>query len=39
MWALVESGSVTKIYTRPKSLTIGEVNYPRNIFMLGVLQS
>jgi len=34
MWALVESGSVTKIYTRPKSLTIGEVNYPRNIFML-----
>ena len=34
MWALVESGSVTKIYTRPKGLTIGEVNYPSNIFML-----
>ncbi len=34
MWALVESGSVTKIYTRPKSLTIGDVNYPSNIFML-----
>ena len=34
MWALVESGSVSKIYTRPKSLTIGDVNYPSNIFML-----
>ena len=34
MWALVESGSVTKIYTRPKSLTIGDVKYPSNIFML-----
>ena len=32
MWALVESGSVTKIYTRPKSLTLGDVNYPSNIF-------
>ncbi len=34
MWALVESGSVTKIYTRPKAITIGDVNYPSNIFML-----
>ena len=34
MWALVESGNVTQVYTRPKGLTIGEVNYPSNIFML-----
>ena len=34
MWALVESGSVSKVYTRPKSLTIGDVNYPSNIFNL-----
>ena len=34
MWALVESGSVTKIYTRPKAITAGDVNYPSNIFML-----
>jgi len=34
MWALVESGNVTQVYTRPKALTIGEVNYPSNIFML-----
>jgi len=34
MWALVESGSVSKVYTRPTSLTIGDVNYPSNIFML-----
>jgi len=34
MWALVESGSVTQIYTRPKAITVGEVNYPANIFML-----
>jgi hypothetical protein len=34
MWALVESGSVTQIYTRPKALTIGNINYPSNIFML-----
>ena len=32
MWALVESGSVTKVYNKPKSLIIGEVNYPLNIF-------
>ena len=34
MWALVESDNVTQVFTRPKSLTIGEVNYPSNIFML-----
>ena len=34
MWALVESGSVSKVYTQPKQLTIGDVNYPSNIFML-----
>ena len=34
MWALVESNNVTQVYTRPKSLTIGDVNYPSNIFML-----
>jgi len=34
MWALVESNNITKVYTRPKGLTIGEVNYPSNIFML-----
>ena len=34
MWAKVESGSITELYARPKSLTIGDVNYPSNIFML-----
>ena len=34
MWAKVESGSVTEIYTSPKSLEIGDVQYPRNIFQL-----
>tara|TARA_R110002020_G_scaffold59384_2_gene161901 strand:+ start:499 stop:1113 length:615 start_codon:yes stop_codon:yes gene_type:complete len=34
MWALVESGSVTQIYTRPKQLTLGDIQYPQNIFML-----
>ena len=34
MWALVESGSVSKVYTRPKAITMGDVNYPSNIFML-----
>ena len=34
MWALVESDNVTQVYTRPKGLTIGDVNYPSNIFML-----
>ena len=34
MWALVESNNVTQVYTRPKALSIGDVNYPSNIFML-----
>ena len=34
MWALVESGSVSQIYTRPKQLTLGSIQYPQNIFML-----
>ena len=34
MWALVESNNITQVYTRPKALTIGDVNYPSNIFML-----
>ena len=32
MWALVESNNVTQVYTRPKGITIGDVNYPSNIF-------
>ena len=34
MWALVESGSVTKVYNRPRPLTIGDVSYPQNIFTM-----
>ena len=34
MWALIESDNVTQVFTRPKGITIGEVNYPSNIFML-----
>tara|TARA_R110000824_G_scaffold382481_3_gene575697 strand:+ start:958 stop:1566 length:609 start_codon:yes stop_codon:yes gene_type:complete len=34
MWALVESGNVIKLYARPKKLTIGDVNYPSNIFTM-----
>ena len=34
MWAKVESNSVTKIYTRPKAIKVGNFNYPRNIFEL-----
>ena len=34
MWALVESNSVTKVFTRPKALTIGDNQYPANIFSL-----
>ena len=34
MWALVESGSVSKTFTRPKQITVGDIQYPSNIFML-----
>ena len=29
MWALVESGSVTTIYTRPKAITLNGIQHPR----------
>jgi len=31
-WALVESGNVTTIYTRPKAITLNDIQHPRNIF-------
>ena len=34
MWASVESGSVSKVYPRPKQITVGDIQYPSNIFML-----
>jgi len=34
MWALVKSNKVTEVYTRPKAITIGDINYPQNIFTL-----
>ena len=34
MWASVESNNITKVYARPKALTIGDVNYPSNIFTM-----
>ena len=34
MWALEENNQVTQVYTRPKAITIGDVSYPQNIFML-----
>jgi hypothetical protein len=34
MWALVENNQVTQVYNRPKAITIGDVSYPQNIFML-----
>ena len=34
MWALIEDNSVTKVFTRPKALTLGDNQYPANIFSL-----
>jgi hypothetical protein len=34
MWAKIESNTITQLYAQPKALTIGDVNYPRNIFNL-----
>ena len=34
MWAKIESDSVTKVYTRPTAITVGDINYPQNIFNL-----
>ena len=32
MYALVEDNNITKIITNPKSIVIGDVNYPAKIF-------
>ena len=32
MWALVENNEVSKVYNNPKPITIGENQYPQNIF-------
>ena len=34
MWAKIEDASITGLIPRPKSLTIGDVQYPHNIFGL-----
>tara|TARA_X000001382_G_scaffold123812_1_gene107885 strand:- start:1985 stop:2566 length:582 start_codon:yes stop_codon:yes gene_type:complete len=34
MWALIENNEISKVLTRPKAITIGDVSYPQNIFML-----
>ena len=34
MWAYVQNNQVTQVYTKPKAITIGDVNYPANIFTL-----
>ena len=34
MWALVKSGSITKLINNPKSLVIDDIRYSRKIFQL-----
>ena len=34
MWALVENNSVTRVYTRPTAITVGDVQYPANIMSM-----
>ena len=34
MWAIVESGSITKMYTRPRAFKIGDNQYPANTMAL-----
>ena len=34
MWALVESDTIQEIFNDPKALSIGDVQYPKNIFSL-----
>ena len=34
MWAKVESNSITRFYTRPTAITVGDVNYPANIMSM-----
>ena len=32
MWALVEDGSITKYFSGNKGVTIGDIQYSKNIF-------
>lgn len=32
MWALVENNEIIKVYARPTSITIGDIQYPPNVF-------
>ena len=34
MWALVESNNISRIFTRPTAITVGDVNYPANIMSM-----
>tara|TARA_B100001287_G_scaffold87603_1_gene73354 strand:+ start:48 stop:587 length:540 start_codon:yes stop_codon:yes gene_type:complete len=34
MWALVENNKVSKVYNKPRQLTIGDIKYPSNIHSL-----
>ena len=34
MWARLESNTIVEILYRPKALTIGDINYPSNIFSM-----
>jgi hypothetical protein len=34
MWAKVEDNNITRIYTRPTAITVGDVNYPANIMSM-----
>ena len=38
MWAFVESGSVSEIYTKPKALKIGDNQYPQIMTFLTTWQ-
>ena len=31
MWAKVEDNNITRIYARPRPITVGDVNHPANI--------
>jgi len=34
MWALIEDNSVSKVWYEPETISLGDVNYPSNIFTL-----
>ena len=34
MWALVEDSKISKVYSKPTQLTIGDIKYPSNIHNL-----